>query len=159
MCMEDLVAQLNDLPDEILMIIFKKMHNIELLYFLIGVNKRLNKVLHDSIFTRRLSLLSHFSNDIFYQLTDPMLNRFCLQILPQIHDKIEWLDLDSFSMERILRATNYPNLYRLGLFNIEAEMAVHLFSGKIFDLDSFNDKYAKVFGEIHSFELTSNIVN
>ncbi|CAF4381930.1 unnamed protein product, partial [Rotaria sp. Silwood2] len=40
-----------------------------------------------------------------------MLDRFCLQILPEIHYKIKWLDLESSSMERILLATNYPNLY------------------------------------------------
>jgi hypothetical protein len=32
--------QLNDLPDEILMIIFKKLANADVLYSLSGVNKR-----------------------------------------------------------------------------------------------------------------------
>jgi hypothetical protein len=50
--------RLNDLPNEILMIILKKLSNIEVLYSLIGVDKRLNKIAHESIFTNRLDLLS-----------------------------------------------------------------------------------------------------
>ncbi len=38
------LIQLNDLPDEILLIIFKKLNNIELLYSLINVNKRVKKI-------------------------------------------------------------------------------------------------------------------
>jgi hypothetical protein len=49
---------LNDLPSEILMIILKKLSNIEVLYSLIGVDKQLNKIAHESIFTNRLDLLS-----------------------------------------------------------------------------------------------------
>jgi hypothetical protein len=144
--MEDSLVQLNDLPDEILMFIFKKLYNTEILYSLIGVNKRLNKIVHDSIFTNRLDLLrlvpSHLivlrslSRYFIYPLLHPILNRFCSQILPQIHDKIKWLNLESFSIERILLATSYP-----GLYNIEEERVIHLFSGKIFNFGSFNDKY------------------
>ncbi len=34
-------------------------------------------------------------------------------------------------MERILLATNYPNLFELGLFNIQ-ETVIHRFTDKIF---------------------------
>jgi len=44
-------VQLNDLPDEILMIIFKKWSNIALIYSFIDINKRLNKKVYTSIFT------------------------------------------------------------------------------------------------------------
>ena len=130
--MEDFFIQLNDLPDEILLIIFKKMYNVEVLYSLIGVNKRLNKIVHDSIFTSHLTLMERCSDGLLYQLTDSILDRFCSYILPKIHQKIEWLHLESRSMERILRATNYPNLYGLGLYVTEIETALSLFIGKIF---------------------------
>ncbi len=39
-----------DLPDEILLIIFKKLNNVSLLYSLLSINKRLDKVLQDNIF-------------------------------------------------------------------------------------------------------------
>jgi hypothetical protein len=46
---EHSLIQLNDLPDEILMVILKKFYNGEILYSLIDVNKRLDTFLHDSI--------------------------------------------------------------------------------------------------------------
>jgi hypothetical protein len=61
-----------------------------------------------------------------------MIARFCLQILPEIHYQIKWFNLERSSMKRILRATNYPNLYGLGLFDIDGETALSLFTGKRF---------------------------
>ncbi|CAF4661927.1 unnamed protein product [Rotaria sp. Silwood2] len=122
--------QLNDLPDEVLLIILKNFHNVEVLDSLIGVNKRLNIIAHDSIFTNHLTL--YFLDNCISPLPDPMLDRFCLQILPEIHHKIKWLNLESTSMERILLATNYPNLYGLGLYGIDVEKALSLFNGKLF---------------------------
>ncbi|CAF4800145.1 unnamed protein product, partial [Rotaria sp. Silwood2] len=119
-------VQLNDLPDEILMIIFKKLPKTEVLYSLLGVNKRLNKILHESVFTNDLPLLMYTSNGLVYSLSDSILDRFCSHILPKIHQKIEWLHLESGSMERILLATNYPNLYAISLYNIQPKTAMDL---------------------------------
>jgi hypothetical protein len=35
-------------------------------------------------------------------------------------------------MECILLATNYPNLYGLGVYGIDAEKAISLYTGKLF---------------------------
>jgi hypothetical protein len=126
--MDNLLIQLDDLPDEILLIIFKKLNNVELLYCLINVNKRVQNIVHDSIFTSRLTLLRYFSKDYIY----PLLDRFCSDILPEINHKIKWLSLESLTMERILLSTNYPNLYGLGLYNLTLETSRDLFTGKIF---------------------------
>jgi hypothetical protein len=128
--MEYSFIQLNDLPDEILMIIFKKLHNIEVLYSLIGINKRLDTIVLDSIFTRNLTITRPFNG--LNQLPDAVLDRFCLEILPKIHHKIEWIDVESSSIERILLLTNYPNLNGLGLYDLTSERARDLFTGKIF---------------------------
>ena len=130
--MEYSCIQLNDLPDEILIYIFKKLSNVKVLYSLSGVNKRLNKIVHDFVFTNDLSLLMSTSDDGVYSLSDQILNRFCLYILPKIHQKIQWLHLESRSMERILCTTNYPNLYAISLHNIQAKTARDLFTGKMF---------------------------
>jgi hypothetical protein len=132
-------VQLNDLPDEILMIIFKKLAKAEVLYSLLGVDKRLNKIAHDSVFTNDLPLLMSTSDGLVYSLPDPILDRFCSHILPKIHQKIERLHLESRSMERILLATNYPNLYGINLHNIHAKTALDLFTSKIFYFYSSND--------------------
>jgi hypothetical protein len=129
--MEHPSVELNDLPDEILIYILKKLFNVEVLYSLIGVNKRLHGIVHDPIFTNSLTLMRYISDDSINRLSDPILDRFCLQILPSIHHKIKWLNLESSSMKRILLNTSYPNLYGLGLHDVEIETVLSLFIGRI----------------------------
>jgi hypothetical protein len=130
--MEHSLVELNDLPDEIFIIILKKLWNVDVLYSLFGVNKRLNAIVHDPIFTNRLTLLRCVSYYSMCRVPDPVLDRFCSQILPKIHCNIKWLDLESSSMQRILLATNYPILFGLGLYDINDETALSLFTGKPF---------------------------
>ncbi|CAF4512298.1 unnamed protein product, partial [Rotaria sp. Silwood2] len=127
--MEYACIRLNDLPDEILMIIFKKLNNLDILYSFQGVNQRLNKIIQDPIFTSHLTFvkwLSHNFIDLF--CCNMILDRFCLQILPEIHHKIQWLDLESSSMKYVLHAADYPNLHTLGLYYINEESARCLFT-------------------------------
>ncbi|CAF4209205.1 unnamed protein product [Rotaria magnacalcarata] len=94
--MEYSCVQLYDLPDEILIIILKK--------------------------------IGYYGNGFVYPLPNSMLDRLCLHILPEIHQKIQWFDLESRSMKRILLATPYPNLYGISLYNIQTETAIGLFT-------------------------------
>ncbi|CAF3937137.1 unnamed protein product, partial [Rotaria sp. Silwood1] len=91
------------------------------------VNIRLDKIASDPIFTDHLALLKRSLNDIIKLLDDPIFDRLYSEILPTIHHKIKWLDLEPLSMERVLLAVDYPNLHELSLFNIERELAVRLF--------------------------------
>jgi hypothetical protein len=137
--MKDLLVQLDDLPDETLMYIFKKLYNNEVLYSLMDVNQRLNRIVHDTIFTRELYLLEYCPKDnSAFQLPDPILDRFCSKILPEIGHKIESLFLEQTSIERVLHATNYPNLNNLGLCDIRFKTAMSLLClGKRFSLIDF----------------------
>jgi hypothetical protein len=130
--MEKLYLQLSDLPDEILLIIFKKVNNIALLYSLFNINKRLNRILHDPIFTSHLNFVEFSSNNLVSQLSYQIINRFSFHILPEISEKIKWLNVELSSMGRILLCTNYPNLYGLGLYQMKIETVKQLFNGKIF---------------------------
>ncbi|UJR29712.1 hypothetical protein I4U23_017261 [Adineta vaga] len=114
-------VQLIDLPDEILLLIFKNLANIEVLYSLLDVNKRLHNLASDRFFTEYLTLLVYSPNGIRSTIINSMLERFYRQILPNIHSKIKWLDLESSSMKDILSATEYPNLHGLTLFHVERE--------------------------------------
>ncbi|CAF5152731.1 unnamed protein product, partial [Rotaria sp. Silwood1] len=108
--------------------ILKKWHNVEVLYSVMGVNKRLNRIVHDTIFTRDLCLLEYLSdNKTSSPLSDPILDRFCSKILPEIGHRIKILYLERTSMERILHATNYLNLNNLSLCHIDSETAMSLF--------------------------------
>ncbi|CAF3893638.1 unnamed protein product [Rotaria sordida] len=115
-----------------------------------GVNKRLDSIPNDSTFTSNLTLISPIKkrfetigNDAFFtrnltliksfdalscQFTDVILDRFCLEILPKINDKIERLNVESSFMERILRLANYRNLRTLGLYDVQPEPVNYLFS-------------------------------
>ncbi|CAF2155258.1 unnamed protein product [Rotaria magnacalcarata] len=130
--MKDLLTQLNDLPDEILINIFKKLYNDEVLYSLMDVNKRISKIVQDTIFTRDLYLREYFPvDDSTFPLSNPILDRFCTQILPEIGHKIETLYLKGTWIERVFHATNYPNLINLGLCDIHFKLAMSLFCDKI----------------------------
>ena len=130
MDMQHLCVQLTDIPDEILLLILNKLANIEVLYSLIGVNIRLDKIASDPIFTEHLTLMKRSSNGVIKLLDDSIFDRFYSEILPKIHHKIKWLDVEPLSMERILLAVDYPNLHGLSLFNIERELSLRLFGGK-----------------------------
>ncbi|CAF4465093.1 unnamed protein product [Rotaria socialis] len=94
-----------------------------------GVNMRLNQILRDSIFTSCLTLLRVVSNNRICPLPDTVLDRFCLEILPKIHNQIKWLNLESLSLERILLTIDYPNLSGLGVYNIDEKTAISVFKG------------------------------
>ena len=117
---------LNDLPAEILIMVFDNLDNSEVLYSFMGINQRFDTIVNDSMFTRNLTLTTPFNG--LNQLTDPILDRFCLQILLQIHHKIEWINVESSWIEPILLPINYPNLHGIGLYNLLS------FTGKIFSL-------------------------
>jgi hypothetical protein len=124
-------VQLPDLPDEILMFIFNKMNNVELLYSLFGINERLDSILQDPNSTNSLNFFK-WSPRKFVNIFSPEIlsDRFCLQILPLICEKIQCLGVESSSLKENLCAANYPNLNELALFNVEEETLKNLFNSK-----------------------------
>ncbi|CAF3775208.1 unnamed protein product [Rotaria sordida] len=152
---------LNDLPDEILMIIFKKLNTIDVLYSLHGSNQRLHKIVYDPIFTSCLTFVKRFSHNFINLIcSDMMLNRFCSQILPEIHDKIKWLNLESSSMKHVLCTADYPNLYGLGLYNIDEESIRCLFTDEKLSSNIFKNQIRTLFITIdNNKETTLTVVN
>ncbi|CAF1440394.1 unnamed protein product [Adineta steineri] len=130
--MNDSIIQLNDLPDEILMMIFGKLWNVRVLYSLIGINRKLDRIACDPVFTRYLQLMNGISDNSVGQLPEIVLNRFCSHVLPKIHHHIRRLDLESSTMERILSTANYPNLHQLVLLNLHAKTAACLFTTQLY---------------------------
>ena len=120
-----------DLPNEILLIILKKLDNMDVLYSLLGVdNQRLDTILQENTFTKTLNFVLTTLTDDIFSIADPILNRFCISILPKIHYNVKSLILDSISMERILLAGDYPNLTQLKLFNFNGKIISRYFTGK-----------------------------
>ncbi|CAF1456185.1 unnamed protein product [Adineta ricciae] len=126
--MEYSCTRLSDLPDEILMMICRNLNNFDVHYSFEGINLRFDRIVHDSLFTSRLSFVTWMPYDFIGLLNcDVILNRYCLQILPDIHDKVKRLDLETSSMRQVLRAADYSILNSLALYNI-TEKSIHYLS-------------------------------
>jgi hypothetical protein len=109
-----------NLPNEILLIILKKLENIDVLYSLFGINiEPLNILVQEHVFTNTLNFVRTSS------ITDNKLNRFCTYILPRTHHCIKKLILETTFMKRILLAGDYPNLTSLELFKFDQEQISH----------------------------------
>ncbi|CAF3049186.1 unnamed protein product [Rotaria sp. Silwood2] len=120
-----------DLPNEILLIILKKLDNMDVLYSLLDVdNQQLDIIAQENIFSNTLNfVLTTFSNDIS-SISYTIVDRFCTNILPRIHHNVKSLILDSISIERILFVAEYPNLTELKLFNFNNKIASRYFTDK-----------------------------
>ena len=120
-----------DLPDEILLIILKKLNNMDVLYSLLDVdNQRLDIIVREKTFTKSLNFVLTTITDDVLSIADSILNRFCMNILPKIDYNVKSLILESGSMERILLAADYPNLSELKLYNVNNNIILHHFTGK-----------------------------
>ncbi|CAF4682915.1 unnamed protein product, partial [Rotaria sp. Silwood2] len=87
-----------------------------------------NKLIRDKTYTRSIELLKTNCEEDNCSLSDQILDRLCLDILPQIHKTVEQLILESHSIERILFAGNYPRLCKLTLINLTQELAMPIFA-------------------------------
>ncbi|CAF3079648.1 unnamed protein product [Rotaria socialis] len=126
-------VHLLDLPNEILLIIFRKLNNVDVLYSLSDINnERLAILAQDKIFTNILNFVSALTDDI-YLIPASILDRFCSDILPRVHHNVKCLILDSTSMEKILLVADYPYLNQLKLVNFNQDIC----SGYFTDESSF----------------------
>lgn len=132
--MNNSFASILDLPEEILVNIFNKLHNLDVLYSIIGSNRKLDKIACDRTFTRSIDLTSRFSNEKDNLKTVAIFDRFCLEILPRIHNKIQYLTIETCFLERILYTNEFVNLHRITLVNLDVNMSSNIFNGKSFDL-------------------------
>ncbi len=115
-----------DLPDEILLIIFKKLNMIDALYSLVDVNRRFDRLVIDPLYIRDLDLTNIITISSLCKKTSSIdtevLSRTCQKILPRIHHQVHQLTLEQSSMKQVLLAGNYPQLYSLSLLNFGKEL-------------------------------------
>ncbi|CAF2102204.1 unnamed protein product [Rotaria magnacalcarata] len=111
-----------DLPDEILLCILNKLNNINVLYSLVDVNERFDRLALDSIYIRDLDFTANDASQEF-------LDRLCTSILPRIHHQINKLTLGQLSIERLLHIVDYPQLYSLSLVFCQPEIILNYLIG------------------------------
>ncbi len=120
-----------DLPNEILVIILQKLNNIDVLYSLFDINnQRLDNIIQENILINTLNFVLTTLTDDTLSISDLILDRFCISILPKIHYHVKSLIINSLSMERILLVGDYPNLNQLKIFNFNGQIVSNYFTGK-----------------------------
>ena len=127
-------VQLLDLPNEILFFILGKLKNIDVLYSFFNTdNQRLQEIVQEPMYT---SIFNFTSQSQLTREICPMpelvLDRFCTDILPRIHQNVKSLSVECSSFERILHVAVYPNLTELKLFNFSNEIFSDYLMSKIF---------------------------
>jgi len=124
-----------DLPDEILLAIGDKLNMVDVLYSLVDVNQRFDRVILDPLYIHHLNLTvkSFFKNNS--SVDNQVLDRICQAILPRINSKISKITVDQHSMERILHAAVYPQLYSLSLVDFRQETLLPYLTGIFFNFN------------------------
>ncbi|UJR06917.1 hypothetical protein I4U23_011206 [Adineta vaga] len=122
-------ANILTLSDEILLNIFNKLDNMDVLYSLIGVNRKLDRVARDRSFTEALDFVKISDNAKNLEISF-ILDRFCLDIIPRIEHCIKCLTIDLFSIDRLLPIGNYSQLHKLTLNNVEYAIIYEMFNSK-----------------------------
>ena len=127
-------AHILDLPNEILFLILKRLDNNDVLYSLLDIaNQRLDVLAQEQIFSTILNLVSTSeTNDEIRSIPDSMLERFCVSILPRVHENVQSLTVEPISMECVFHAGAYPNLTELKIVNFNEEIALRHFRSKMF---------------------------
>ncbi|CAM4821197.1 unnamed protein product [Rotaria magnacalcarata] len=118
------------LCDEMVLAILNKLNNMDVLYSLIGVNKKLDSLVRDITFTQSIDLVTISSNEHNDSRNKSILDRFCFDIIPRIQQNIESLILDPLSIDRVLCIGNYSKLYKVALVNVQFEIASRIFNNE-----------------------------
>ncbi|CAF0850132.1 unnamed protein product [Adineta steineri] len=94
---------------------------MDVLYSFVDINnERLNNLAQENIFTNILNFVSIDNISV--------IDRFCNDILPRIHHNVKCFIFDPIFMERILLATDYPNLTKLTISHFQQEIASNYFT-------------------------------
>jgi hypothetical protein len=120
-----------DLPDEILLFIINKLTNLDVLYSLVDVNQRFNRLVLNSFYTHYLDFTT---NELLLQNSDKFdqyMNRICQSILPRIHHQLNQLTLRHMSIPYLLHTStfNFPQFHSLSLVLTEIETFLQYLTG------------------------------
>jgi hypothetical protein len=131
-----------DLPNEILFIIFKKLNTIDVFYSFADVNRRFNRLILDSLYIRHLEMTTLRNIKSEYDQISPIdtqvLSEICVKLVPRIHHQVHKLTVQQDSIQQILHAANYPQLYSLSLINFQQEILYQYLKGIVFHFILFS---------------------
>ncbi|CAF3874941.1 unnamed protein product [Rotaria sordida] len=105
-----------------LLTIFNKLNTIDMLYSLVDVNQRFDRLALDSLVIDHLNFVIKRDDIHSSSVEIDILSRICSKILPRINEKIIKFTLESHSIERVINAIDYPRLHSLSLVNYQPEI-------------------------------------
>jgi hypothetical protein len=105
---------------------------IDVLYLLVGVNQRFDRLVLDPLYTHHLDLTVKSLLHNNFSVDKQVLDRICEEILPRINNKINKLTADQHSMKCILGAVVYPQLYLLSFINFQPDTLLLYLKGIFF---------------------------
>jgi hypothetical protein len=125
-----------DVPNEIFFIIFKKLNMIDVLYSLVDVNRRFDRLALDSLYIHDLNMTDTMIINSFYKqpcsIDTQVISKICETILSSIHHQVHELTIEECSMKSILTG-NYPQLYSLSLINFREQILYQCLTGIAFN--------------------------
>ncbi|CAF2529755.1 unnamed protein product [Rotaria sp. Silwood2] len=80
---------------------------VDILYSLMDINERLNRLVLDSLYIRNLDMTMKSSSDDTSSIPEQVLNRICKEVLPRIHHHVNKLTVESHSIKYILLNVNF----------------------------------------------------
>lgn len=117
--MNNRAVDLLDLPDELLLIIFNELGSADVVYSLLNSTQRLDQIARSIDYTKAIN---------FSEIDSDKIDRFCVELLPQIHDRIQIMTLESSSIQRILSAAQFPYLNSITLVGFSPDVLLHYFT-------------------------------
>ena len=128
-------VNLLDLPNEIFLILMKKLNMVDVLYSLVDVTDRWNDLILNPLYVRLVDLTCVRvapNDDWIYSTDDHVIDRLCQDVLPRINDHVKELIVDQHSLGRVFHATSYPQLESLALIDIDDQFYFKFMEGKSF---------------------------
>ncbi|CAF3295900.1 unnamed protein product [Rotaria socialis] len=113
-----------DLPDEMLHAIFNKLNMTDMLYSLVGVHQRFDRLVLDPLLINHLVFVTKQSDIHNSWVNMHVLDRIREEILPRINEIVNKLTVDTFSMKHVFGAIHYPQLYSLAFVNYQSDIFV-----------------------------------
>jgi hypothetical protein len=131
--MKIVISNILELPNEVLLIIFNKLHMVDVLYSLLYINERFDQLVLNSLHIRHLDMTMMTVKSVFnynFSIDNQVLDRICIDIIPRIRHQVKKLTIVQHSMERVLLSANYPELYSLSLIGFQEDVLFEYLTSK-----------------------------
>ncbi|CAF3507969.1 unnamed protein product [Rotaria socialis] len=125
-----------DLPDEILLVTLNKLNTTDVFHSLVDVNQQFDRLALHYLYVRNIDMTDTMTITSLYDQTSSIntkiLSKISEKVLPRIHHQVYKLTIEQYSMQRIILAANYPQLYCLSLINFQKEILYQYLTGLLF---------------------------